>query len=145
VELFNVHTFLVTLSSEYDGPAINETYIFDVLTKEILSKPVHLSLSAEQLNNGKEFDLNPFKERVVRVANIANKRDAERYKHHLFNECMAEAREGKTVTPENYETIFMEGIQRFAQRFTRWQASRQTLVKKIAAGEFRTAKNGTPP
>jgi hypothetical protein len=49
IELFNSHKFIVTLNGDYQGPDIENTYIFDILKKEVIEKPITVNVDREFL------------------------------------------------------------------------------------------------
>lgn len=59
IELYNSHKFIVVLNDDYDGPDLEETYIFDVRNKEVLQKEVDLKITRPFLKkyNHHNYDL----------------------------------------------------------------------------------------
>jgi hypothetical protein len=58
IELYNSHKFIVILNDNYDGPDLEESYIFDVRSKEVLQKQVIVEITRPFLEEYDHHDHN---------------------------------------------------------------------------------------
>lgn len=102
IELFNVHNFIVNLNDTYDGAALDETYVFDVIKTKELNESIPLNYTREQLLSlyreelYNEEDYTVYQEIIFqkvkiqyeRVLSIAMERQLSRYIDELINRAL---------------------------------------------------------
>jgi hypothetical protein len=93
VELFNIHCFIVKLNCEFNGPAIDCDYIFNVHTLEVSFRATDLSLDRSQLLElfSKKETISFFdqvKARYARVLNISQRLQARHYRNKVISEAV---------------------------------------------------------
>lgn len=88
IELFNTHNFIIKLSDNFDGEAINETYAFDIIETKKLVRSIPLNYTRKQLldmqtdNTRKQFA--EIKRRLIRVLSIVEKRQISNHNRELI-------------------------------------------------------------
>jgi len=80
IELFNTNNFIVRLNDHYDGPAINKTYIYDVLQSKELKKEFPVNYTRSELfsffpNTNPHLISQHITKRHNRIIDIARQRD----------------------------------------------------------------------
>ena len=95
IEYFNAQTYIVWLSKNYDGPAIDETYIYDVIGCRELEKPIMITYNKAELesifNENTERPFSLIKDRYSRVIAIAKKRQDSQHIEMLSQQVVDEA------------------------------------------------------
>lgn len=74
VEFFSLNTYLVILSRNYTGPALSETYAYDVVNARTVDKEVHVAINPDFVVDlrPKEGERRAIKYRSSRVISIAD-------------------------------------------------------------------------
>lgn len=78
IELFSSYSFLVTLSLDYKGEDLAETYCYDVRSAQTISKSISLSVNREELEDDKRFNTTDFATITARLNRIMRMGEAVR-------------------------------------------------------------------
>lgn len=116
IELFNIHNFIVKLSDNYDGVAMDETYAFDLIEIKELVRTIPLNYTRGQLlelftnKDGKPFE--KVQRRFERVLSIAMKRQSSNHNQELIsraiNNSLGKHPEGVPITKEMIDELVRE-------------------------------------
>jgi len=115
VDYFNSHKYLVLLSEEYSGPAIEKTYCYNILNQSVIQKRVNLKLTkalvSEALASAVLMD--EIKKNLIRSWNIGNKRQHALHMEKLVKNAMEEWHKNhpdvENLSQENMED-FLENV-----------------------------------
>lgn len=77
VELFNCHSFLIILNSEYAGKDVSYSYCFDISNQKEISKKINLYINREELENMNHQDQFTEKNYIFRLQRLAQISDFE--------------------------------------------------------------------
>jgi hypothetical protein len=92
MELFSITSFLVILSTDYDGKNIKYTYAYDVVSAKTIEKDVKLKITQGQLEKmPTQFsDFAIVKSKADRVIGIGEKIQTDKYMKGRFEEAVHE-------------------------------------------------------
>lgn len=135
IEYFNAQTYLVKLNDDYDGPPMDETYIYDVVANRQRDKALNIRYrKADLISIFKDEGPHPLmhiQQRYGRVVAIAQRRSDERYIDKLSRETAAEAfkdlPEGASFTEEDIKKFAAITGKKFAPFIMHKQMANQKM------------------